>query len=103
MKARTINYAVTLIIVAVATLAALTLYRLYLANPWTRDGQIRANVVGIAPRVSGPVIHVAVHDNQQVKTGDLLFENTESSLGLPVCWRFVSHSFCHYRTLAGRF
>ena len=74
MKARTINYAVTLIIIAVATLAALTLYRLYLANPWTRDGQIRANVVGIAPRVSGPVIHVAVHDNQQVKTGDLLFE-----------------------------
>jgi multidrug resistance efflux pump len=74
MKARIINYAVTLIIIAMATLAALTLYRLYLANPWTRDGQVRANVVGIAPRVSGPVIHVAVHDNQQVKTGDLLFE-----------------------------
>jgi multidrug resistance efflux pump len=74
MKARIINYAVTLIIIAMATLAALTLYRLYLANPWTRDGQIRANVVGIAPRVSGPVIHVSVHDNQHVKTGDLLFE-----------------------------
>jgi len=74
MKARIINYAVTLIIIAMATLAALTLYRLYLANPWTRDGQVRANVVGIAPRISGPVVHVAVHDNQQVKTGDLLFE-----------------------------
>src|SRR5215475_11871683 len=74
MKARIINYAVTLIIVALATLAALTLYRLYLANPWTRDAQVRANVVGIAPRISGPVIQVAVHDNQQVKKGDLLFE-----------------------------
>ena len=74
MKTRIINYAVTLIIIALATLAALTLYRLYLANPWTRDGQVRANVVGIAPRVSGPVIRVAVHDNQQVKKGDLLFE-----------------------------
>jgi len=74
MKTRFINYAVTLIIIAMATLAALTLYRLYLANPWTRDGQVRANVVGIAPRISGPVVHVAVHDNQQVKTGDLLFE-----------------------------
>jgi multidrug resistance efflux pump len=73
MKAR-IKYAVTLIIVSLATLAALTLYRLYLANPWTRDAQVRANVVGIAPRVSGPVIQVAVHDNQQVKKGDLLFE-----------------------------
>jgi len=74
MKARIIKYAVTLIIVALATLAAFTLYRLYLANPWTRDGQVRANVVGIAPRISGPVIRVAVHDNQQVKKGDLLFE-----------------------------
>ena len=74
MKGKIIKYAVTLIVVALAALAALTLYRLYLANPWTRDGQVRANVVGIAPRVSGPVVQVAVHDNQQVKTGDLLFE-----------------------------
>jgi len=74
MKGNIIKYAVTLIVVVVAALAALTLYRLYLANPWTRDGQVRANVVGIAPRISGPVIQVAVHDNQQVKKGDLLFE-----------------------------
>jgi len=74
MKVRIIRYAVTLIIVALASLAALTLYRQYLADPWTRDGQVRANVVGIAPRVSGPVVRVAVHDNQQVKKGDLLFE-----------------------------
>jgi multidrug resistance efflux pump len=74
VKVTVIKYAVTLIIIALATLAALTLYRLYLANPWTRDGQVRANVVGIAPRVAGPVIRVAVHDNQQVKRGDVLFE-----------------------------
>jgi multidrug resistance efflux pump len=74
MKGKIIKFAVTLIVVVLATLAAFTLYRLYLANPWTRDGQVRANVVGIAPRVSGPVVRVAVHDNQQVKTGDLLFE-----------------------------
>jgi multidrug resistance efflux pump len=74
MKTRFINYAATLIIIVLAAFAAFTLYGLYLANPWTRDGQVRANVVGIAPRVSGPVVHVAVHDNQQVKTGDLLFE-----------------------------
>src|SRR5262245_63163085 len=50
------------------------LYRQYLANPWTRDAMVRANVVGIAPRVSGPLIRLAVHDNQEVKNGDLLFE-----------------------------
>ena len=74
MKGKIIKYAVTLMVVALAALTALTLYRLYLASPWTRDAQVRANVVGIAPRVSGPVIQVAVHDNQQVKKGDLLFE-----------------------------
>jgi RND family efflux transporter MFP subunit len=74
MKTRIVSYSVTLIIIALATLAALTLYRLYLVNPWTRDAQVRANVVGIAPRVSGPVIRVAIQDNQQVKKGDLLFE-----------------------------
>src|ERR1700752_3522879 len=43
-------------------------------DPWTRDCQVRANIVGIAPRVSGPIINIPVHDNQEVKTGDLLFE-----------------------------
>jgi RND family efflux transporter MFP subunit len=30
--------------------------------------------VGIAPRVSGPIINIPVRDNQEVKAGDLLFE-----------------------------
>jgi multidrug resistance efflux pump len=49
-------------------------YQHYTDDPWTRDGQVRANVVGIAPRVPGPIIRIAVIDNQQVKQGDLLFE-----------------------------
>jgi multidrug resistance efflux pump len=49
-------------------------YRHYLANPWTRDGQVRAQVVQINPRVSGPIIHLPVTDNQFVQAGDLLFE-----------------------------
>lgn len=74
MTRRLFNFALTLIIVAVAALAAWTLYQRYLSTPWTRDCQIRANVVGIAPRVSGPITQVAVKDNQQVKAGDLLFQ-----------------------------
>jgi multidrug resistance efflux pump len=74
VKAKVIRYAITLIVTVLAVFAALTLYRQYLANPWTRDAVVRANVVGIAPRVPGPLIRVAVHDNQQVKSGDLLFE-----------------------------
>lgn len=43
-------------------------------NPWTRDGQVRATVVEIASRVSGPIIKLPIRNNQAVKKGDLLFE-----------------------------
>jgi multidrug resistance efflux pump len=71
---RLFNYLTTLTIVGLAVWAAISLYGRYVEHPWTRDGQVRANVVGVAPRVSGPLIRVAVEDNQQVKKGDLLFE-----------------------------
>ena len=60
MKAKLFNYLITLIIVGLAVWAAVSLYLRYIEHPWTRDGQVRANIVGIAPRVSGPIIHVAV-------------------------------------------
>ncbi len=46
----------------------------YVANPWTRDGQVRANVIQITSRVSGPIVNLPIRDNQFVKAGDLLFE-----------------------------
>jgi RND family efflux transporter MFP subunit len=60
--------------VALAGVAALILYWRYSTRPWTRDAQVRANVVGIAPRVAGPIIQIPIQDNQAVKKGDLLFE-----------------------------
>ena len=56
--------------------AALMLYKYwdYVVNPWTRDGQVRAQVIQITPRVSGPLVKLPVVDNQFVKAGDLLFE-----------------------------
>ena len=66
----TINIAV---IAAVAWYAYHT-FEDYIKNPWTRDGQVRGQVIQVAPRVSGPVINVAVIDNQYVSEGDLLFE-----------------------------
>jgi multidrug resistance efflux pump len=68
------NFVITLVIVGLAGWVCLLLYSRYIANPWTRDGQVRANIVEIAPRVSGPIIRVAVRDNQEVKKGDVLFE-----------------------------
>lgn len=49
-------------------------YQDYFNNPWTRDGQVRANIIKVAPRVSGPIVNVAIVDNQRVNKGDLLFE-----------------------------
>jgi multidrug resistance efflux pump len=74
VKIAAYRYLVTLIVVAVAGGVAWLLYQKYVTDPWTRDCQVRANVVGIAPRVSGPIINIPVHDNQEVKAGDLLFE-----------------------------
>lgn len=45
-----------------------------LHQPWTRDAQVRAQVVEITPRVSGPIVRLPIRDNQRVKAGDLLFE-----------------------------
>ena len=65
---------VTLAVVAAAILAGLRLWDHYELEPWTRDGRVRANVVQIAPDVSGLVTAVPVQDNQSVAAGALLFE-----------------------------
>lgn len=74
MKAVPSKYLVTLVVVILASIAALAMYHRYVTRPWTRDAQVRANVVGVACRVGGPIIQIPVKDNQQVKKGDLLFE-----------------------------
>jgi RND family efflux transporter MFP subunit len=65
---------VTLIVVAVAAIVAWQLWVYYMEDPWTRDGRVRADIVEIAPDVSGLVAQVFVQDNQPVHTGDPLFQ-----------------------------
>lgn len=67
------RYALTLCAVAAATLLAFMMWKHYAQTPWTRDGRVRADVVQIAPDVSGPVVRVAVRDNQWVNRGDVLY------------------------------
>ena len=61
-------------VLAAAWIAGKTLWERYVTHPWTRMGQVQANVIRIAPRVAGVVIKVPVTDNQLVQKGDLLFE-----------------------------
>ncbi|MGO4002364.1 MULTISPECIES: HlyD family secretion protein [Pseudomonas] len=67
-----VRVAVTLCLVAVAIFAGMHLWQYYMLTPWTRDARIRADVVVIAPDVSGWVEELKAVDNQPVKAGDLL-------------------------------
>lgn len=71
---KTLRVALTLLVVLLAVLAATWLWHFYLYTPWTRDARIRADVVVIAPDVSGWVTRLAVLDNQLVHQGDLLLQ-----------------------------
>lgn len=70
----TMRYWVTGAIVLAAIAVGVCRWRVYLENPWTRDGQVQANVIQIAPRVSGPIVTLPIRDNQFVRAGELLFE-----------------------------
>lgn len=63
----------TLVMVTMAGLLGWHLWDYYMNAPWTRDGKIRADVVRLAPDVSGLVSEVLVHDNQDIKQGDVIF------------------------------
>ena len=74
----------TLSILATALYFAYHKYQDYIKNPWTRDGQVRTQVIQVAPRVTGMVTKIHIKDNQKVKTGDLLFEIDPSQYELKV-------------------
>lgn len=73
-KTAFLRVAVTLMVVALAGFAGQRLWAHYEEDPWTRDGRVRADVVQVAPDVSGLVTSVLVRDNQQVTVGTPLFE-----------------------------
>ena len=68
------KYLLTAAIVLIAVVLGLTKYWDYVVNPWTRDGQVQAEIIQVTPRVSGPIVTLPILDNQPVKAGDLLFE-----------------------------
>lgn len=63
----------TLVIVAIAAVLAWFAWQHYVYAPWTRDARVQADVINIAPEVSGTVVQVAVTDDSFVHVGDLLF------------------------------
>ncbi|MBP0594496.1 HlyD family secretion protein [Paraburkholderia sp. LEh10] len=69
-----IGFIATAIVFVVAILIGRALWVHYMDEPWTRDGRVRAEVVNIAPDVSGAVVELPVRDNQFVHKGELLMQ-----------------------------
>ncbi|WP_296661726.1 HlyD family secretion protein [Paraburkholderia sp.] len=78
------GFIATAIIFVVALLVGRVLWVHYMDEPWTRDGRVRAEVVNIAPDVSGAVVELPVADNQFVHKGDLLMQIDPSHYAIAV-------------------
>lgn len=63
----------TLVIVTAGCVGGYEVWDYYMLSPWTRDARVQADVVDIAPDVSGFVSDLRVKDNQFVGKGDVLF------------------------------
>ena len=70
---RITSLAITVLCIAGIIIAVAFIWDRYMYSTWTRDGRIRAEVVNIAPDVSGWIDTMNAHNAQNVKAGDILF------------------------------
>ncbi|PWC76421.1 HlyD family secretion protein [Azospirillum sp. TSH64] len=78
------RYALTLCFGTAAAAVALQVWNRHEQTPWTRDARVSAEVVQIAPEVSGTVGAVSVADNQYVHRGDVLYAIDAARFSLAV-------------------
>src|SRR5262249_3016872 len=70
---RVVGRIVGALILLCALAAAIVAFWQWENRPETDDATVRANFIGIAPKVSGYIVDLPIHDNQMVTKGDLLF------------------------------
>ena len=61
------------ILVVVTLLLLFVVIRMWDRAPRTDDAYVYADTIDVVPEVNGRIVELAVHDNQAVKQGDLLF------------------------------
>jgi multidrug efflux system membrane fusion protein len=71
---KTAGRIISIALILVACMLVLLVWHIIERHPRTDDAIAEANVIGVAPRVSGPIIKLNVQDNQEVNQGDVLFE-----------------------------
>jgi multidrug resistance efflux pump len=67
------SIALTLVLIAGIIYGVCIVWDRYSYTPWTRDGRVRAQVIHLAPDVSGWVDSLHAENAAQVKAGDTLF------------------------------
>jgi len=60
-------------IVIATVVMGIYVYTALYRHPRTDDAYVRANYIGIAPHIGGPIVELPIVDNQRVRAGDLLF------------------------------
>jgi multidrug efflux system membrane fusion protein len=65
---------ISVVIIVTAVVLAFCVWGIIEKHPRTDDATVRANVIGIVPRVRGLIVKLHVQDNQAVMEGDVLFE-----------------------------
>ncbi|MBY0274832.1 HlyD family secretion protein [Candidatus Binatia bacterium] len=70
---RLVRVAVVVALVAAAAWAVRRAWQEQHRYPHSRDAYVRANVVGIAAQIDGPITELFVKDNQHVRKGEILF------------------------------
>src|SRR4029077_8270618 len=78
-----VRVVLTLVLLVAAGFLSYDMASYYLYSPWTRDARVRADVVSVAPDVSGYVDDIRVQDNQFVHKGDVLFVVDQERYRLP--------------------
>jgi membrane fusion protein, multidrug efflux system len=68
-----IAHIISAIVIAGAIVGVIYATRQYYIYPRTDDAYVRANTIGVAPHVSGPIVDLPIVDNQHVRAGQLMF------------------------------
>lgn len=77
-----IRLILTTLIAIAAMFAGIYVWNQVFRDPWTRDAHVRADLIQIAPLVSGTVTEVEVENNAVVAKGDLLMKIDPSNYHL---------------------
>ncbi len=64
---------IPLLLLVISVIAVASAWYKYSSTPWTRHGEVQADIIRVAPRISGMISEVPVKENQPVKKGDVLF------------------------------